>query len=345
MFDVGFTFTDRPQFGLYSNCPFIAPGGYSKVDGHYVGLGGGKIGVMEHHQDTAGLFLWGREDVGWGDPDSGDPETAGAHQVGPLGLATDPEGNPTYKPQCAHYLHLGFVGVTGNLNYKEWADFFLGWFGVDISDDDGRALERPATRQATVSAEPPLSRALRGLQLVVRTDKDSYTTDEPVVLDVRLYNRTGRSDEREDLPRDLSVYFEPFARNPRGRWAEWLFKFYVFELNRGRRHYSSPRFDVPADHRDRYYHHVTLPPNAFVGRRFVFPAARTRNWLEPGRYILLVTYEVSDDYRYVIINRDLTVRQAKLLGRDIAYTRVWTGRLISNVVAFRVQRKKRFALF
>ena len=98
--DVGFTFTKTPQFGLYGNCPFMAPGGFAKVDGHFAGIGGGRIGVMDHHQDAAALLLWGHEDVGWSDGDSESTEEAQVHEVGPLGLAADAEGNPTYKPQC-----------------------------------------------------------------------------------------------------------------------------------------------------------------------------------------------------------------------------------------------------
>ena len=57
MADLGVTWSKRPQFGLYANCPFIAPGGYAKVDGKYAGIGGGKVGVMEHHQDNVGLLV------------------------------------------------------------------------------------------------------------------------------------------------------------------------------------------------------------------------------------------------------------------------------------------------
>jgi hypothetical protein len=345
MVDVGFTFTKKPQFGLYANCPFIAPGGYSKVDGQYVGIGGGKVGVMEHHQEAAGLLLWGREDVGWSEEGSDSGAEAQAHEVGPLGVAADSEGNPVYKPQCAHYFHLGFVGVTGNLNYKEWGDFFLGWFGADISKDDRRVTEPSVSEKKLVDLSARLSRPRGGLQLLIRSDKETYAMDEPIALDVELVNRTGLSRSRRDRPRDLSVYFEPLAKTPEGRSAEWLFKFYVFDMFSERARYRSPQFDVPAEKRGDYYHHVTLPPGAFVGRRFVFPPGQAGDWLQPGRYILLVTYEVSHDYPYVIINPELTSRQAEQLGTELAYTRVWTGALYSNVVAFRVEGKRFLGIF
>jgi hypothetical protein len=140
MFDIGVTWSRKPQFGLYGNCPFMAPSGYAKVHGKYAGIGGGQVGVMEHRQDNLGLLLWGREKVAWGDSRPDDPGTMQAQEVAPGGLATDPEGKPTYRPTCAHYLHLGYVGLTGNANYREWADFLLGWFGLDISRDDNRSL-------------------------------------------------------------------------------------------------------------------------------------------------------------------------------------------------------------
>jgi len=346
MFDLGFTFTKKLQFGIYANCPFIAPGGYSKVDGKYVGLGGGKFGVMEHHQDAAALLLWGREDVGWDKKAPGRGKSSGSHQVGPLGLATDAEGNPTYKPQCAHYLHLGFVGATANLNYKEWGDFFLGWVGADISKDDNRETASTLTDKSLEDFSAHLSRPRAGLQLIVDTDKESYAEDEPIVLDVQLMNTTGVRRLRRDRPRDLSVYFEPFANTPQGEPAEWLFKFFLFDqIKGGDPLYKSPRFDVPPDNRGDYYHYVTLPPGAFVGRRFAFPAPGAGRWLQPGTYIFLVSYEVSHEYPYVILNREFTSRHTEALGRDGAYTRVWTGKVYSNIVSFRIERKRRFGIF
>ena len=55
MFDVGFTFSRKPQFAAYTNCPVIFPIGYGKVDGRFVGVGGRKAGVMEHKESSTGL--------------------------------------------------------------------------------------------------------------------------------------------------------------------------------------------------------------------------------------------------------------------------------------------------
>jgi len=36
-----------------------------------------------------------------------------------------------------HYLHLGHVGLVANFRWTEIADFFLGWFTIDLAGDDG----------------------------------------------------------------------------------------------------------------------------------------------------------------------------------------------------------------
>ena len=346
MFDIGLTFSKKPQFGLYANCPFLAPGGYVKLEGSYVGLGGGKFGVMDVRQDAAAAIFWGREDIEWkkGGGEDGEGKstgTGGTVKVGPLGVGTDAQGNPAYKPQCAHYFHLGFIGITGNLNYDEWADFFTGWVGIDLRGDDKRADDvPPEERFRDISAR--LCRPRDGLLLFARTDKEVYRPDEPIILDVQLWNRTGTTRQRGDKSRDLSVYFEPFAQAPNGKPAEWLFKFHVFNIQDSEPCYKSPQFEVPPDKRGDYYHAVTLPPGACIGRRFVFPPANNRKWLKDGHHFFLLSYEVGDDYPYVILNPQFTALQAKALGPDLAYTKVWTGKLFSNIALFRIRSPKRF---
>jgi hypothetical protein len=346
MGDFGFTITPKPQFGIYANCPFLAPGGYTKVDGYYAGLGGGKLGIMEHHQDAAALLIGGHENITWKDKnDPNGTKDTGRLSVGPLGVAADAEGRPVYKPQCAHYLHLGFLGFTGNLNYKEWPDFFAGWLGWDPMKDDGRVLAHSPKEEKIQDLSARLARPQNGLQLLIRTDKEVYDPDEPILLDVQLINRTGVTGFRADKPRDLSVYFEPMATRPGGGSAEWLFKFFVFDVYSGEPRYQSPRFEVPAERRGPYYHYATLAPRSFVGRQFVLPPASDRNWLKPGVQFIIVSYEVSNEYPYVVITPQLTAYQAKALGTDTAYTKVWTGRLYSNAVTFRIQRPKLLGLF
>jgi len=343
MFDIGVTFTAKPQFGLYANCPFTVPIGGAKVDGYYAGIGGGRVGIVEHHQDAVGLIVTGHEKVTWGSPDSEGGESGGDYKVGLLGFNTDAEGKPVYRPQCTHYLHLGFIGLTANINYKDIPDFFLGWFGLDIVGDDNRAAKAEAVKKRLETRAARLPHRYNGLGIIARTSKASYTPDEPIELRVELVNCSGATGRRGDRPRDVAVYFEPVAETPDGELAEWLFKFYVFDVYTGRQCYVSPEFKAPPANRDDLYHHATLAPGAFIGRRFVFAPAR--QWLKPGDYFILATYEVSNDYGAVILHPALTQSQAKVLGDQAAYTRVWTGRIYSNVAMFHVQRPRFLGLF
>jgi len=153
MFDLGLTFSKTPQFGLYMNCPVIVPIGYGKVDGYYAGVGGGRVGVMEHHQRNAGALLWGYEKNDWAAPDGTGATASEDQPVGLLALARGERGKRPYKVACKHYFHLGWVGVTANISWLEIPDFFLGWFLIDLSGDDTKAVAEPPATPATPREE------------------------------------------------------------------------------------------------------------------------------------------------------------------------------------------------
>ncbi len=96
--DLGVTITATPQWTLYAALLSAVPVGYGKVDGYFVGIGGGDIGPMRMHYRHIGLGVWGREETGWGDGlifDFGgfDPdkrETMNCQGVGPLGFLLPP---------------------------------------------------------------------------------------------------------------------------------------------------------------------------------------------------------------------------------------------------------------
>jgi len=188
-----------------------------------------------------------------------------------------------------------------------------------------------------------LSRPRNGIRLSLRTDKQSYRINEPIMVDLRLEN-VGASQGR-DKARDIPVYFEPVARTRDGAAVEWLFKFQIRSEPDQRLVYQSPDVKVADADRAEYYHYVTLPPQSFVGRRFIFWPARARGLLQPGRYSLVAAYTVDEDSAYVIINRHLTAQQVEALGTGLAYVRVWTGQVFSNRAIFQVQRKKWLGLF
>lgn len=137
MFDLGLTFSKKPQLSAYTNCPVVAPIGYGKVDGQFVGVGGGKVGVMEHHQESTGVLFWGREEVSWDTFDPEDADTISVQGVGLLGLAEREEGDDPCDVACRHYLHLGWVGITANVHWLEIPDFFTGFLFLDPMRDDG----------------------------------------------------------------------------------------------------------------------------------------------------------------------------------------------------------------
>ena len=131
LFDVGLTFSKKFQFSAYMNCPVIFPLGYGKVDGYFVGLGGDKAGAMKFHQESTGLLVWGREEVSWSSFDPKDADTLSIQGVGVLGLAEGRNDDKPYKPACMHYLHLGWVGIVGNIRWLEIVHFILGVFLLD----------------------------------------------------------------------------------------------------------------------------------------------------------------------------------------------------------------------
>ncbi len=149
--DVGLTITTTPQWGFYWNSLEVLVAGYSDVDGYFLGFGGGGIGIRRHSNKCYGLFV-GVEEVGWSSNLSPDPipeENIHKRMSGAFGILAGLTGGgeygagPNYTPACVHFFpHIGFVGLVGNLRYTEFIDFALGWFGLDISGDDGRQVGR-----------------------------------------------------------------------------------------------------------------------------------------------------------------------------------------------------------
>lgn len=94
--DVGFTFTSEPYGSVYACLLGISSIGAGHVDGQFVGIGGGHIGLMRHYHKVCGLVLWTYEELGWDEFDITKPETLIRWQNGPIGYATSPERTPQY---------------------------------------------------------------------------------------------------------------------------------------------------------------------------------------------------------------------------------------------------------
>ena len=140
--DLGITVSAKPGFALWFAAPFslgAGLGGY--VDGHFIGLGGGQIGMTRHYLAAVGVVLFGYEEIGWGEFDKDDPTTLCRTYQGvigiPISLATT---RPDYMPTCNHEIHLGWIGLIGNLRYTEILDFIVGFTTLDIAGDDGNKM-------------------------------------------------------------------------------------------------------------------------------------------------------------------------------------------------------------
>ncbi len=136
MFDLGLSFSAKPQFSAYVACPVIPPLGYGTVDGYYVGMGSGKVGAMKLHEQGGDLLVWGREDASWESFDAKKADTLSVQGAGVLGLAEEQQGDKAYNSACIHYLHLGFIGVAFNIRWLEIPDFFTGFALLDPMGDD-----------------------------------------------------------------------------------------------------------------------------------------------------------------------------------------------------------------
>ena len=135
--DIGFTASKKPGLALYYDFVPVIPIGYGKVEGTFVGLGGGKFGAMPHYEESYGLLLWGQESVGFGVYDASDPETLNYQRTGLVGAAEGPFPGPDYLLSCPHYIHLGWVGIVVSPRYLQILDFLCGWTTLDICFDDG----------------------------------------------------------------------------------------------------------------------------------------------------------------------------------------------------------------
>ncbi len=147
MFDGGFTTTEKPQLSVYLGFFNFITIGYADFDGTLHGICGREVGKFHAKHQGTGLLLWGHEALSYeGPPEATTLTEAASYAVGPLGLALGPTPPFRQTLNCPKLLHLGWVGVALNCHFPEFADFFLGWVGLDIFKDDvvGRAPAEPA---------------------------------------------------------------------------------------------------------------------------------------------------------------------------------------------------------
>ena len=165
--DIGFTTSEKPYFALYADELSLLPIGYAHVDGHFIGWGGGQVGMTTHAVHSWGLLVHGKEELGWhreyegeGGPKEQEAITAWRNREGFIeqgagatmviddtlrfieGKMFEGQNQPDHSLSCLHYIHLGWFGIVVNVRTLDIIDFALGWFGIDfgrldLGGDDG----------------------------------------------------------------------------------------------------------------------------------------------------------------------------------------------------------------
>lgn len=145
VFNVGILVSDHltPDFGLLFSFWNVFPMGFAHVNGKLIGIGDSRIGVMDiKHQNSWGIWCWGAEEYRAGDFDRSDPESTSRHDQGWLRLLCGVDRPPPKQTyfECDRVVHLGWIGLHLRIHLDQMADFFTGWLGCDILNDDGRHL-------------------------------------------------------------------------------------------------------------------------------------------------------------------------------------------------------------
>jgi len=95
MVDLGVTLSGKCSLSIYACGAGLFTLGGGTLDGYYVGLGGGRLGIMRHYHKTVGLVAYSYEEYAWGQFDRNDPSTLNRRHVGVLGWLFFPR-----KEQC-----------------------------------------------------------------------------------------------------------------------------------------------------------------------------------------------------------------------------------------------------
>lgn len=150
MVDAGFTFSQKAQLALFYDFIPLVPIGYGRVDGKFVGLGGGKPRWFSRHFERHyGLILWGQEEVTFHKsleeleqmPRDRRENFVDYQRSGLMGMAQGPFPGTDYLISCPHYVHLGWIGVVASPRYLQMLDFIIGFTTLDIGGDDGKRSE------------------------------------------------------------------------------------------------------------------------------------------------------------------------------------------------------------
>ena len=97
MIDAGLTVSAKPGFAVYGHFASLTPIGAAYVDGHFLGIGGGRLGLTRFYLTGIGAGVWGYEELGWREFDIDDMGTLRCQDVG-IGIILPPFGRPGPVP-------------------------------------------------------------------------------------------------------------------------------------------------------------------------------------------------------------------------------------------------------
>ncbi len=145
--DVGFTFSLKGGYVLYTDVASLVPIGGGHFNAWFFGFGGGQflgIGhsrflVTRYYFAGGGLGVWGYEEFAWDQYDTEDLSTLHCQDVG-VALFLPPCGRPGPFPSFRNHVHAGWFGLMANFHLFETLDFITGFLGFDLCGDDGVRL-------------------------------------------------------------------------------------------------------------------------------------------------------------------------------------------------------------
>ncbi|MGO8705419.1 MAG: hypothetical protein ACLQVA_16535 [Candidatus Brocadiia bacterium] len=152
IFDIGFTVTKEPHFGIYAGFNSLLALGYMDMpNGWLLGLGHTHFGALDMRYHGGGMLFEGYESQGYDDDfDASDP--ASPRERG-MGLGMLYSHTPRTIPealQCNKIVHVGWIGFDLNCKIGGLLNFLVGWttFRLDRWECFGSG-------KAKYLAEPP----------------------------------------------------------------------------------------------------------------------------------------------------------------------------------------------
>ena len=137
--DVGLTIglEREPGVALYAQVTPIAPLGFSKVEGAYLGLADREAGALFIDHSAYGLLLWGQEALGIGTTELAAEGRSHPYGQGVARLAQRGD-NPFWKQwgDIEAAVHIGWFGVHARVKPMQAVDFITGLFTWDMLGDN-----------------------------------------------------------------------------------------------------------------------------------------------------------------------------------------------------------------